>query len=162
MTYIHCPFCTDYVSRFFKISLFMTYNSDNQQKNFAFLPLARRRPSRHRSGSAGGRRVKPSDIAGPMTGLPEFNYPASDAAEVRLRAEGFRGTGTPRAPKRTTRHPACREAWDWYMRHAPPVLRGGRGRATPRVGGVEGGDARDDSRAFTRSVVLPPWIKKAG
>ena len=29
--------CTDY-ALFFKISLFMTYNSDNQQKDFAFLP----------------------------------------------------------------------------------------------------------------------------
>ena len=55
-------------------------------------------------------------IAGPMTGLPEFNYPAFRAAGDQLRARGlnilnpidaelFKTTGAP-------------QSWDWYMRHA--------------------------------------------
>ncbi|WP_420114537.1 DUF4406 domain-containing protein [Pseudactinotalea sp.] len=55
-------------------------------------------------------------IAGPMSGLPDFNYPAFRAAEGELRragheplnpadAEALNDTGVP-------------QAWAWYMRHA--------------------------------------------
>jgi hypothetical protein len=55
-------------------------------------------------------------VAGPMTGMPDFNYPAFDAAAAHLAALGheplnpvdseeFNDTGAP-------------QAWDWYMRHA--------------------------------------------
>jgi len=51
-------------------------------------------------------------IAGPMSGLPEFNYPAFFAAEKRLREAGY-----------PVLNPARREArddWTWidYMRPA--------------------------------------------
>lgn len=55
-------------------------------------------------------------IAGPMTGIKDFNYPAFDAAEAELRSRGI-----------TTLNPVGSEAkndtgkpqtWDWYMRHA--------------------------------------------
>lgn len=55
-------------------------------------------------------------VAGPMTGLPESNYPAFHAAAATLEALGhqvlnpvdaeqFNDTGKP-------------QTWDWYMRHA--------------------------------------------
>lgn len=55
-------------------------------------------------------------IAGPMSGLPDFNYPAFNAAADELAARGFdvlnpvdaealNDTGAP-------------QRWDWYMRHA--------------------------------------------
>ena len=56
-------------------------------------------------------------IAGPMTGLPEFNFPAFDAAEDVIRAAGF-----------DTRNPARHGAgdpgqtWADYMRRDIPDL----------------------------------------
>ena len=54
-------------------------------------------------------------VAGPMTGLPEFNYPAFEDARARLEAAGYEVLcptdneegDTPGA------HP-----WQWYMRRA--------------------------------------------
>lgn len=51
-------------------------------------------------------------IAGPMTGLPAFNYPAFHAAEAQLRGVGYR-----------TLNPAVNakpdpETWEGYMRAA--------------------------------------------
>jgi len=57
-----------------------------------------------------------TDVAGPMTGIEDFNYPVFNAAADDLRAKGFdvlnpvdiealNDTGQP-------------QAWDWYMRHA--------------------------------------------
>lgn len=55
-------------------------------------------------------------IAGPMTGIPDSNYPAFRKAEADLKAAGYdvlcpvdaeqhNDTGKP-------------QTWDWYMRHA--------------------------------------------
>ena len=49
-------------------------------------------------------------IAGPMSGLPEWNYPAFHAAEAQLRAAGYE-TLNP-----ALNHP--QDCWEGYMRAA--------------------------------------------
>ena len=51
-------------------------------------------------------------VAGPMTGLLEFNYPAFNAAADDLRAKGHAVLNP--ADIETVRP----QAWDWYMRRA--------------------------------------------
>lgn len=55
-------------------------------------------------------------IAGPMTGLPEFNYPAFNAEAARLRALGFDVQNPAENPV-----PAC-GTWLGYMRMAVAQL----------------------------------------
>lgn len=56
-------------------------------------------------------------VAGPMTGLPEFNYPAFDAASDQLRAAGF-DVLNPTSAEEHNPTPGQPQDWDWYMRHA--------------------------------------------
>jgi hypothetical protein len=49
-------------------------------------------------------------IAGPMSGLPEYNYPAFHAAEADLRAAGHYVLNP-------ARNPEC-DSWEGYMRAA--------------------------------------------
>lgn len=51
-------------------------------------------------------------ISGPMTGLPNLNYPAFNAAADRLRGEGFEVENPAENPE-----PAC-GSWAGYMRLA--------------------------------------------
>lgn len=55
-------------------------------------------------------------IAGPMTGIPEYNYPAFRAAEAKLKALGFPVL----CPVDSEEHNSSgsTQTWDWYMRHA--------------------------------------------
>lgn len=57
-------------------------------------------------------------IAGPMTGLPEFNYPAFNAEAKRLRALGYEVENPAENPA-----PACK-TWAGYMRIALPQMLG--------------------------------------
>lgn len=55
-------------------------------------------------------------IAGPMTGLPEFNYPAFNEAADRLRAAGYSVLNpVDSEQENTTGQP---QEWRWYMRRA--------------------------------------------
>lgn len=56
-------------------------------------------------------------VAGPMTGYPEFNYPAFRAAGEQLRAAGFQVLNPVDAEEHNPT-PGTAQAWDWYMRHA--------------------------------------------
>lgn len=51
-------------------------------------------------------------LAGPMTGLPEFNYPAFSAEAARLRGLGYTVENPAENPE-----PECR-SWEGYMRRA--------------------------------------------
>lgn len=63
-------------------------------------------------------------IAGPMTGLPEFNFPAFNDAEQQLRAAGH-------DPVNPARHGAGEPSLEWadYMRRDIPDLLGCEGLA---------------------------------
>jgi hypothetical protein len=49
-------------------------------------------------------------IAGPMTGLPEFNYPAFNASAEKLREKGYHVENPAENPE-----PPCK-SWQGYMR----------------------------------------------
>jgi hypothetical protein len=53
-------------------------------------------------------------ISGPMTGIPEFNYPAFEAAEKIVSAAGYDPVSPHRAPKL--------ETWKEYMRYDIKLL----------------------------------------
>lgn len=55
-------------------------------------------------------------IAGPMSGLPELNYPAFDAAEGRLAVAGHYVLNPTRSEEHNTT--GAPMPWDWYMRHS--------------------------------------------
>ena len=52
-------------------------------------------------------------IAGPMSGLPDFNYPAFNAAAAQLRAEGVQVINPAESDGGSTGKP-----WEFYMRLA--------------------------------------------
>lgn len=56
-------------------------------------------------------------VAGPMIGLPEYNYPAFKTAVAKLRARGYRVLNPVDAEEHNPT-PGTPQAWDWYMRHA--------------------------------------------
>lgn len=57
-------------------------------------------------------------IAGPMTGLPEFNYPAFRDADQRLRRAGYDVLNPADIDAAHNPTPDTPQEWDWYMRHA--------------------------------------------
>ena len=61
-------------------------------------------------------RMKRIYIAGPMSGLPDFNYPAFHAKAIELRAQGFEVENPAENPD-----PHCR-SWLGYMRMAVAQL----------------------------------------
>jgi hypothetical protein len=59
-------------------------------------------------------------ISGPMTGLPQFNYPAFVYAATVLRAQGVDA----RSPHEIADgcDESCEHPWEWYMRRALRML----------------------------------------
>lgn len=51
-------------------------------------------------------------VAGPMTGYPEFNYPAFEEAAARLRAAGYDVV----SPHEINSAGDLDHSWDWFMR----------------------------------------------
>jgi hypothetical protein len=51
-------------------------------------------------------------VSGPMTGIPEFNYPAFTEACRRLRAAGFEVI----SPHEVNPADGIDHPWDWYLR----------------------------------------------
>lgn len=59
-------------------------------------------------------------IAGPMTGLPDHNYPAFNKAADDLRAIGFEPLNPVDVGARCA--PECDHDWQWYMRRTLALL----------------------------------------
>lgn len=55
-------------------------------------------------------------IAGPMTGIPDYNYPAFNQAETDLRAAGYDVLNPVASEEHNTT--GTTQTWQWYMRHA--------------------------------------------
>ena len=99
-------------------------------------------------------------IAGPMTGLPEFNYPAFDAAEVRLRDKGFEVLN-PTSAEVHNPTPGVPQAWDWYMRHALRLVLEADGVAQLRGWGESKGATLETAVARSLGLVVLPledWL----
>lgn len=62
-------------------------------------------------------------IAGPMTGIPEYNYPAFFDAEEQLREKGWlvNNPASLRAVNKSD-FPSAVEVWRYYMRRTIPML----------------------------------------
>jgi hypothetical protein len=56
-------------------------------------------------------------VAGPMTGYPDFNYPAFNAAARMLAGFGYSILNPVDAEEKNPT-PGKPQEWDWYMRHA--------------------------------------------
>lgn len=56
-------------------------------------------------------------IAGPMSSLPDFNYPAFNTAATMLRGFGY-DVLNPVDAEKDNPTPGTPQAWDWYMRRA--------------------------------------------
>ena len=68
-------------------------------------------------------------VAGPMTGIEGFNYPAFHRAERDLRDLGYDVLNPARIDQLYNQSSAPRP-WDWYMRHAIQMLVACKGVAT--------------------------------
>lgn len=68
-------------------------------------------------------------VAGPMTGLPSLNYPEFIRVERELRDLGYDVLNPARIDELFNQSSAPR-TWDWYMRHAIPMLTECKGVAT--------------------------------
>ncbi|MET0887683.1 MAG: DUF4406 domain-containing protein [Mycetocola sp.] len=55
-------------------------------------------------------------VAGPMTGLPDYNYPAFNEAAAQLTAAGYSTLNPVDSEKHNPS--GVKQTWDWYMRHA--------------------------------------------
>lgn len=56
-------------------------------------------------------------VAGPMSGLPDFNYPTFNAAASMLRGLGY-DVLNPVDAEKDNPTPGQQQPWDWYMRKA--------------------------------------------
>lgn len=61
-------------------------------------------------------------VAGPMSGLPDFNYPAFRLAGQRLSRLGFEVLNPADIDAMHNPDPSRPQTWDWYMRHALTML----------------------------------------
>lgn len=89
-------------------------------------------------------------IAGPMTGHPDFNYPAFNANAGLLRGAGY-DVLNPVDSEHENPTPGAAQAWDWYMRRALRMLTHADGIATL--------DGWESSRGASLEVYIAAQLK---
>lgn len=57
-------------------------------------------------------------IAGPMTGVEDFNYPLFNKTAETLRSQGFTVFNPAETESENTDYPYQQAPWDWYLRRA--------------------------------------------
>lgn len=61
-------------------------------------------------------------IAGPMSGLPDFNYPAFIEAENTLREHGWTSVLNPVSSEKENTGEYQQQPWEWYLTRAVRML----------------------------------------
>lgn len=106
-------------------------------------------------------------IAGPMTGLPAFNYPAFDLAYALLTDVGYTNIITPTDACRSCSHPfeeIGKHSWDWYIRSALRMISEAEGVALlPGWEDSKGATFEHQvaSKLEIPRLLLTDWIKDA-
>lgn len=100
-------------------------------------------------------------VAGPMTGIKDFNYPAFNTAAARLHAAGFEVLNPAETDTRMGTTPG-EQSWQWYMRHALRMLADADGVAL--LDGWEQSRGATLEHRIARSLNLPTgtvglWIE---
>lgn len=100
-------------------------------------------------------------VAGPMTGIEDFNYPAFNTAAARLRTAGFEVLNPAETDTRMGTTPG-EQSWQWYMRHALRMLADADGVAL--LDGWERSRGATLEHRIARSLNLPTgtvglWIE---
>ena len=94
-------------------------------------------------------------IAGPMSGLPEFNYPAFHEAEERLLDVGYAVLNPANIDALHNPEPGQPQEWDWYMRHALRQVLDADGIAL--LPGWEFSRGAKLERHIGRELGIPAW-----
>jgi hypothetical protein len=97
-------------------------------------------------------------VAGPMTGLPNFNYAAFNYVGRVLEGAGYTVLNPVDAEKHNPT-PGTPQTWDWYMRHALGMVLAADGLAV-----LEGWECSRGARLevdVAHALTLPvlPWGK---
>ena len=103
-------------------------------------------------------------VAGPMSHLPKYNYPAFTNAATRLGLLGY-DTLNPVDAEGHNPTPGVPQEWDWYMRHALRMVLKADGVAVlPGWECSRGARLEVDVAHALRLPVLPvdAWIAKGG
>lgn len=102
-------------------------------------------------------------VAGPMTGLPEFNYPAFRRAGEQLQSVGYRVLNPVDAEQHNPT-PGKPQSWDWYMRHALRMVLDAQGIALLPGWQHSKGARLEVSVAHRLKIpvrMVPVWIERA-
>lgn len=92
-------------------------------------------------------------ISGPMTGLPDYNYPAFHAAATALREAGHDVLNPAEVDALHNPTPGTHQSWQWYMRHAIRMVADADGVAL--LPGWQGSRGATVERYVAASLALP-------
>jgi hypothetical protein len=96
-------------------------------------------------------------VAGPMTGIEDYNYPEFLRVEGVLRDLGYDVLNPARIDELYNPTKAPRQ-WDWYMRHAVAMLLACKGVATLAGWPASRGATIEVNLAVSLGMGVRPWF----